>query len=145
MRKFTLIFFLLMMGSDILAQDKHTPAEKSYEFRDGLFHVIEWKYDRLVTAQMENDEAAFTMHAKDMAYLADLVVEGFELKNSLPENSLARKAIWEDWDTFVEKADTFRENARGLTKAGAMASFNPKKFGRSNCGSCHKEFKQKKE
>lgn len=126
-----------------LAQDTRTPEEKSYQFRAGLFKTIEWKFSQMIGAKFASDEAAFKKHAGDLAYLAGLITEGFELKDSLPEGTKAKKEIWEDWDDFVEKAGDFQKNAQALADSGDFASFDFKKFGSGNCGACHRNYKER--
>lgn len=142
----TILVTLLTIGI-VWAQkvDNRTPEQKAHEFRDGLFHTIEWKMGQMVGAKMRKDKAAFQKHAADMAYLAGMIPEGFALKNSLPEGTRAKPEIWQDWDTFTEKAGKFKKAAQALASSGDIDGFDPKKFGGGNCGACHKDFKTKEE
>ena len=142
----TLVLSALLLPNMLSAQmDDRTPEEKAYEFRDSLFNTIGWKMGKLVGAKMQGDKAAFQKEAADMAYLSGLIVEGFELKDSIPEGSLAKPEIWSDWDTFVEKANDLQTSAQDLADSGDMGAFDPMKFGRGNCGVCHKDFKERDE
>lgn len=122
--------------------DNPTPADKAFEFRHGLMHTLQWKFSKLVEAKMKNDKSAFRKNAADFAYLATMITEGFELKNSIVDESRAKKEIWEDWDEFLEKADNLQKAAQALSApAYDAADFDPKKFGGQNCGGCHRDFR----
>lgn len=125
------------------AQEQPTPAERAYEFRHGLFETFGWKLGQLYGAQAKEDAGAFKKHAKDLAYLATMLEEGFQLENSLPEGTRAKPEIWEDFDAFKEKADTLRTATNALLDEGAMESFNIRDFGSKNCGGCHRDFRVK--
>ena len=143
-KPFLSILIALTLTSGIAyAQDTRTPEEKEYVFRDSLFRVIEWKMGNLVGAKMKNDPAAFKKHASDMAYLAGLITEGFQIKGNMFEGTRALPAVWEDFGTFEERADRFQKAAQALASSGDMEGFDPRKFGRTNCGGCHKDFKKR--
>ena len=125
-------------------RDTRSPAEKAFEFRHGLMHTIEWKFGKLVEAKMKGDKTAFHKNATDLAFLTTMIPEGFELKNSIVKDSNAKKEIWEDWDTFLEKAKNIQQATRGLAAADYdMSTFDPRKFGGENCGACHRKFKER--
>ena len=93
---------------------------------------------------MKGDKTAFHKNATDLAFLTTMIPEGFELKDSIVKDSSAKKEIWEDWNTFLEKAKNIQQAARGLAAADyAMSSFDPRKFGGENCGACHRKFKKR--
>ena len=121
---------------------KPTPADKAFEFRHGLMHTLEWKFGKLVEAKMKGDKTAFRKNAADMAFLSTMVTEGFELKNSIVDESKAKKEIWEDWDKFQDKARNLQEATRDLSAPNYdFTAFDPKKFGGQNCGGCHRDFR----
>jgi cytochrome c556 len=134
----------LFVSTQAFAQDKKpTPEERAYEFRHALFETYAWKMGQLVGAKMKKDAAGFNKHATDLQNLASMLEEGFLIKNNIPEGSSAKPEIWEDFAKFEEKADNFRAAVSGLTKDGAMESFNPRDFGSKNCGGCHRDYKVK--
>ena len=140
------LFSLTITTTVTMAQmrDTRSPAEKAFEFRHGLMHTIEWKFGKLVEAKMKGDKQAFHKNAVDLAFLTTMIPEGFELKDSIVKDSSAKKEIWEDWNTFLEKAKNIQQAARGLAAADyAMSSFDPRKFGGENCGACHRKFKKR--
>lgn len=143
--RFISVFFLsVLLSTNISADEQPTPEERAFEFRDGLFHTFSWKMGQLYGAQAKEDEAAFIKHAGDLVALSSLLEEGFQIKDSIPEGSLAKPEIWQDYDSFKEKAIGLNAAAKGLTKEGAMANFNIRDFGSKNCGSCHRDFRVKK-
>jgi cytochrome c556 len=134
----------ILACSPIFAKDgRPTPEERAYEFRHALFETFSWKMGQLYGSKMKEDEAAFTKHAKDLAYLATMIEEGFQIKDGIPKGSVAKPEIWKNFAKFEEKAEAFRVAAAGLTEKGAMADFNPRDFGSKNCGGCHRDFKVK--
>ena len=42
---------LLMSLGSVQAKDERTPEEKAYDFRDGLFNVIEWRFVKMIEAK----------------------------------------------------------------------------------------------
>lgn len=140
------LFVFLMQTTSSMAQDKSpTPEERAYKFRTSLFQTFGFKFGRLMAAKAQNDQQAFVKHATDLQYLATMLEEGFEIENSLPEGTEAKPVIWEDFDGFTEKAEVLRTAVAGLLEDGAMESFNPRDFGSTNCGGCHRDYRIKKE
>ena len=125
------------------AQDNRSPEEREFEFRDSLFRVIAWKLGRLGAAKAGNDSGSFKRHAADMAYLAGLITEGFQIRDNIPADSLALSPIWKDFDDFGKRADTLEDAAATLAASGDMGAFNPRQFGSANCGGCHREYKKR--
>jgi cytochrome c556 len=139
-----ILFLLIFAQSQAYSADKRpTPEEMAYKFRHSLFETFGWKMGQLVGAKMKNDAAGFNKHATDLQNLTSMLEEGFQIKNNIPKGSHAKAEIWQDFAKFEEKADTLRAAVAGLTKEGAMDSFNPKDFGSKNCGGCHRDFKEK--
>jgi cytochrome c556 len=124
-------------------KDTRTPEEKAYQFRDGLFHVIEFKFGKMIEAKFADDKLAFHKIAAEISYLSKMIPEGF-IPNSIVEGTQAKKEIWEDWKKFTKKAAKFQKNLDGLADPTYdFTSFDPKKFGGDNCGSCHRKFKSR--
>ena len=93
---------------------------------------------------MKGDKTAFHKNATDLAFLTTMIPEGFELKNSIVDDSTAKKEIWEDWDKFLEKAKNIQQATHELSAPEYdMASFDPRKFGGQNCGGCHRDFRKR--
>lgn len=123
-------------------KDDRTPEEKAVDFRRGLLETVSWKLGQVARSAGGGDKAAFQKHAKDLSYLTTMITEGF-IPNSVVGNSKAKKEIWEDWDDFVERAETLQTAARGLTASGYdISGFDPREFGK-NCGNCHRKYKEK--
>ena len=129
-----------------LAQDKPpTPEERAYKFRTSLFQTFGFKLGRLASSKAQDDEAMFKKHATDLQYLATMLVEGFEIKNSLPEGTAAKPNIWEDFGEFEKKIESCQSATAVLLADGAMESFDPRDFGSKNSGGCHREFRVKRD
>ena len=142
-----MIFLTLMMCSlgsaSLMAKDERTPEEKAYDFRDGLFNVVEWRFVKMIEAKFAGDKAGFHRNAAQLAKLADMIEEGF-IPNSMVNGTLAKADIWEDWDKFKGKIADFKSNMNALADSSYdISGFDPKKVGNENCGSCHRPFKSR--
>ena len=135
---------LLFSNSLLAQQDDRTPEEKAYQFRDGVFHAMEWKFGQIIQAKFAKDTAGFQSHAQDLAYLAAMIDEGF-IANSIVEGSKAKAEIWEDRKDFSKRADELETAALALSKSDDLDAFSPRKFGGEHCGGCHRRFKVKEE
>jgi len=124
-------------------EDKRTPEEKAYQFRDGLFRVIEFKFGKMIEAKFAGDKRAFHQYASQIAWLARMIPEGF-IPDSRVKGTKAKEDIWEDWDEFTDKAEKFKVNMQKLADPSYdITSFDPKEFGGDNCGACHRPFKSR--
>lgn len=137
---------LTLVGSHgaLAQQDDRTPEEKAYQFRDGVFHAMEWKFGQIIQAKFAKDTATFQAHAQDLAYLADMIDEGF-IANSIVEGSKAKAEIWQDREDFTERAAALKTAAVALSQSDDLDAFSPRKFGGEHCGGCHRKFKVKEE
>jgi|GEM_PF-1652604 cytochrome c556 len=139
----TSLITLALTGGVVQAQDTPSPEEQEFVFRDSLFRVISYKASQLPAAKAQGDQAAFQEAAADIAYLSDMIVDGFQIEGNIPENSLALPSIWEDFGNFTEKAHDLRNAAQALADSGDMDSYDPRQFGGGNCGGCHRDHKQR--
>ena len=139
----TILMIVLSAGTLQAKEDTRTPEEKAYQFRDGLFHVIEYKFVKMIESKFGGDKAAFHKIAAEISYMSKMIPEGF-IPNSIVEGTQAKPEIWEDWDKFTAKSTEFTKNLDGLADSNYdISSFDPKKFGGDNCGSCHRKFKSR--
>lgn len=136
---------LVVTGSLVQAQQGNQPSaeEKEYTYRDSLFNVISFKSGQLGTAKAAGDVETFKNSAADIVALADMITEGFQIENNIVEGSLALPAIWEDFDDFTAKANVLRDAAQALVDSGDMEGFDPRGFGGTNCGGCHRNYKKR--
>ena len=145
------IFKLVLTGAIALtmtlglvhAQGQVSPEEQEYVYRDSLFRVISYKAYRLPAAKAAGDQAAFQEAAAEIAYLSEMITDGFQIQGNIPENSLALPSIWEDFEDFGEKAMVLRDAAQALADSGDMDDYDPRQFGGTNCGGCHRDYKQR--
>lgn len=131
----------LTLASSFVQAQPPSPEDQEYSFRHGLFNVISFKSSQMGAAKTAGDQAAFQEHATDLAYLAGLITEGFQIEGSAPEGSLALPSIWEDFGDFSDKADALQQAALGFAESGDMDSFDPRGFGGQTCGACHREYR----
>lgn len=132
----------VMSSAALAQQDTRTPEEKAYQYRDGVFHAMEWKMGQMIQAKIQADKQAFQKHAGDMAYLAGLIDEGF-IANSIVEGSKAKPEIWQDREDFSRRANELQQTAAAFAESGDIEEFNPRKFGGDTCGACHRNYKEK--
>lgn len=139
------VLVLTVTASLVQAQQRDTqsPEEKEFVFRDSLFRVIGHKASQLPEAKAKGDQVAFKETAADIAYLAGMITEGFQIENNIYENSRALPAIWEDFENFTNRANVLRDAAQSLADSGDMDSYDPRKFGSDNCGGCHRDHKKR--
>lgn len=142
-RSVLLMITITFVSGTAIAQKKPTPEERAYKFRTSLFETISWKLGQMAGAKGQDDATAFAKHAADLVQLSSLIEEGFEIENSLPEGSRAKAEIWQDYEKFQSKAQALTDLASSFTLDGAMAGFDPRKFGSKTCGGCHRDFKIK--
>lgn len=142
-RSVLLMTIISFASATAIAQEQPTPEERAYKFRTSLFQTFAWKLGQMAAAKGQDDSAAFAKHAADLAQLSSLIEEGFQIENSLPEGSKAKAAIWQDYEKFQSKAQALTDLAGDFTEQGAMANFDPRKFGSKGCGGCHRDFKIK--
>ncbi len=131
----------LTLAGGLVAQDTPSAEEKEYVYRDSLFNVIAFKAGQLPAAKAQGDQAGFQEIAGEIAYLAGMITDGFQIENNIPENSLALPAIWEDFDDFTEKAHNLQNAAQALADSGNMDDYDPRGFGGESCGGCHRDHK----
>ena len=128
---------------EVAASKKNkSPEEKAYEYRDGVFHAMGWKFGQLAANAARGNKAEFQRAANDMVALSQMTVEGF-IPNSIVPGSLAKKEIWENWDDFNKRAEDLTAALRTIAADDYdISTFSPKEFGK-NCGNCHREYKKR--
>lgn len=138
------IMMLTMTVGIVQAQpDAPSAEEQQFVYRDSLFRVISYKAGQLPVAKAEGDQAAFQETAGEIAYLAGMITDGFQIQNNAPGNSLALPAIWEDFDNFTNRANILRDAAQALADSGDMDAYDARGFGGENCGGCHRDHKRR--
>lgn len=133
----------ILASNVVLAQPQESPEEAAVHYRQGVFQTLKWKMGQLVGAKMTGDKASFQKHAQDMQFISTLIPEGF-IADSLIEGSHAKPAVWEDPADFAQRAQRLNDMAGELAADDYdMANFDPRNFGRTACGGCHKDYKER--
>lgn len=125
----------------VAQQDTRTPEEKAVDYREGVFHVLEYKFGQMVAAKFSGNSEGFAKHAGDMAYAAGLIDEGF-IPDSIVGDSAALPAIWENREDFASRGKDLQDAAAALAASGDAEGFDPRAFGGDYCGSCHRKYKE---
>ena len=70
---FCSILAILLSIGNVVAEEKkdtRTPEEKAYQFRDGLFHVIEYKFSKMIEAKFAGDKVTIHKIAAEISYMS---------------------------------------------------------------------------
>lgn len=125
--------------------DDRSQEQKAVQFRQGVFSAMEWKFGQLIGAKVAKDSAAFQQQAKDLSHLAGMFAEGF-IANSVVDDSKAKAELWEEREKFDERAAALVNAANAMAADDYdMSEFNPRKFGGTHCGGCHRNYKEREE
>jgi cytochrome c556 len=152
----SLVPFLLIScggqgGTGAQATAEDTPEAAAFGYRSAVMESIAYKVAQargMAQGEIPVDEAAFQKHARDVAALAGMIVEGF-IPNSAVEGSAALPDIWTNMADFEQKAMELQNAAQSLADATAANGFEAAKgmvqaVGQT-CGGCHRPYRRRQE
>lgn len=153
----TLLPFLLIScggqsgGGSAQAPAEETPETAAFGYRSAIMESIAYKVAQargMAQGEIPVDEAAFQKHARDVAALAGMIVEGF-IPNSAVAGSAALPDIWTNMADFQQKAADLQNAAQSLADATAANGFEAAKgmvqaVGQT-CGGCHRPYRRRQE
>jgi cytochrome c556 len=130
---------------------EETPESAAFGYRSAIMESIAYKVAQargMAQGEIPVDEAAFQKHARDVAALAGMIVEGF-IPNSAVEGSAALPDIWTNMADFQQKAADLQNAAQSLADATAANGFEAAKgmvqaVGQT-CGGCHRPYRRRQE
>jgi cytochrome c556 len=138
-------------GGTATAPTPDTPEYAAFEFRHGLMEAIAWKVAQvrgMEQGEIPSDAAALAKHARDVAAMAGMIVEGF-IPNSAVEGSSALPEIWTNMADFQQKAADLQNAAQALADAAAQNGFEAAKGlvqpVSQSCGGCHRPYRRRDE
>jgi cytochrome c556 len=128
-----------------------TPEMAAFHYRQHLMETIAFKVGQargMAQGEIAVDEAAFAKHARDVAALAGMIVEGF-IPGSAVEGSAALPEVWTNMADFQQKAADLQTAAQALADAAGTNGFEAAKgmvqaVGQS-CGGCHRPYRRRQE
>ncbi len=127
-----------------------TKAEKSIEYRQGVYTVIGWNFGTMaamVKGEVPYDKEAFAKRAANVATMAPMVLEGFGPGTDKGAKTAAKPEIWTKMDDFKSKLTKMNEEATKLAEVSKTGSFDEikKQFGATgaSCKACHDDYKKK--
>jgi len=133
------------------APAEETPESAAFAYRSAVMNSIAYKVAQargMAMGEIPVDEAAFQKHARDVAALAGMIVEGF-IPNSAVEGSAALPDVWTNMADFEQKATDLQTAAQSLADAAAANGFEAAKgmvqaVGQT-CGGCHRPYRRRQE
>lgn len=140
---------LLVCGAgSVVAQD--AKPEKAIEYRKAVFEVMAWNFKPLgemVKGKIPFDKAAFAKHAERVGMLSSMPWEGFVKGSEKGGKTEAKPEIWQKWDDFKAKGETFEKEITKLVEVAKTAEKLEDvkaQFGETakTCKGCHDEYKE---
>lgn len=131
--------------------DKHAfnDAESAVDYRQKGFSLIRNNFvamGEMVKGEVDYDAAIFAQRANDLARLSHIPWQGFIVEGAQPGNDTdALPEIWDNWDDFKERAESFISDTQNLAEAAAGGSMDDIKpafmAAAKNCKGCHDNYK----
>lgn len=126
-----------------------SPEERAFAYRDGLLHSVSAQMglmSAMAQGKMPANDAAFTRAANNLVVLSGIIPDAFGVKG-VPEGSIAKPEIWDNWDDFLAKANDLTAKAEEIAGVAASGGVDKAKglvrgVGEA-CGACHKAYKVK--
>lgn len=129
-----------------------SPAGQAFAYRHSVMTLASSKMAKIGGMAREEiplDEEAFVKATQDLAALAGMNLEGFEMTDEIAPGSRALPEIWANWDDFQQKNNDFVQATQGLAEAatsGGFASAQGLVQGTAGtCGGCHRTYRQRTE
>ncbi len=122
------------------------------DFRESTMTIYKWYLKPMagmVKGKVPFNVEAFQKNAQGLALATRLdLLSGFPKGSYDPEESRAKKAIWEEWPQFEDKYRALQKESSKLAEVamtGDVAAMKAQ-FGATakTCGGCHKPFRAKK-
>lgn len=145
-------FFLRLLTLAVLvgctAIHAEVKPETAIHYRQSVYRVILWNFlpmSDMVKGKTAFDAKEFAKHAERIALLAPQLLEGFTKGSDQGAQTDAKAEIWNNFDDFENKMNTFIESARNLNEVAKNAdeakikSQFQKMAGA--CKSCHDKYR----
>ncbi|MDT7524548.1 cytochrome c [Pseudidiomarina sp. GXY010] len=144
-----IVVFGAVAFSPVQAQHAFNDADKAVEYRQKALSLMQNNFAYLgdmVKGDMEFDGEIFKARAADFSALSAMPWIGFSQTGAMPgNNSDALPAIWDNWDDFMQRAESFQQDAAALAAAAESGDQGDirKAFmaAAKNCKACHDQYK----
>lgn len=152
MRKsFLVLSAIAALATAGIAFAQGSPADKSIKYRQGVYGIMGWNFGpmaAMVKGEKPYDKEAFARHAKNVAAVAPLALEGFgPATDKGGVETKAKPEIWTKMDDFKSKMSKMNEEVSKLAAISQTGSFDDikKQFGAAGgaCKACHDDYKNK--
>jgi len=127
------------------AETEPTAAEKAYEYRADVMHVLSAQRNvmrDMADAKRETDSVTFINAANALAALAKMIPEAFTI-NAIAAESAAKPDIWTNWDDFVARANKLSDTVSEIARVAANDLESAKGLAKNirDCGGCHDDYR----
>lgn len=127
-----------------------TPEYDAYLYRHSVMLLLDNKariVNGMYRGEIALDEDVFVKATRDLASLANMMLDGFENETLVPESRTELEA-WQNWNDFKAKADALIDGANALAQAAATGGFDGAKShvetATRTCGQCHRIYRAAK-
>lgn len=140
---------LMTFSLSATAQHAFNDADKAVEYRQKALSIMQNNFavmGDMVKGDITFDGSIFAERAKDFAALSSIPWIGFSQPGAMPgANTDALPAIWDNWDDFMERAESFQKDAKALAEAAASGDQGEIRgafmTAARNCKGCHDQYK----
>ncbi len=137
----------LLLTTPVMAQGPFDDAEEAIAYRQAAFGLIKANFadmGAMLKKKKPMDAAQFNQRAEHLAMLSTIPFSGF-ITGSDRGDTAALEKIWQERQSFEEKATHFQASARALAEAsrGEDPKALTEAFGAvgKSCKGCHDSFK----
>lgn len=151
MRKFALTIAAALTLAAAGTAFAQSAADKAIKYRQGVYAIIGWNFGpmaAMVKGEKPYDKEAFAKHAKNVAAVSHMVIEGFGPgtdKGAI--ETKAKPEIWAKMDDFKSKMNKMNDEVAKLASVSQSGSFDDikKQFGATGgaCKACHDDYRNK--
>lgn len=128
-----------------------SPADKAIKYRQGVYGIMGWNFGpmaAMVKGEKPYDKEAFARHAKNVAAVGPMALEGFGPGTDKgAAETKAKPEIWTKMDDFKSKMTKMNDEATKLAAISQTGTLDEikKQFGATGatCKACHDDYKNK--
>jgi len=129
-----------------------SPAGQAFAYRHSIMTLAASKMATIGGMAREEiplDETVFVKATQDLAALAGMSLDGFEMNQEIAAGSRALPEIWSNWNDFQQKNSDFVQATQGLADAATRGGFETAQGlvqgTAGTCGGCHRTYRQRTE
>ena len=145
----TIAALLFAGGASATGGGSMMKDEDKIEYRHAVYEVIGANFKpmgAMAEGKIDYDPEIFARNAQRIAFLSDMVLEGFRGGPHKGETE-SLDAIWENWDDYRQGVEKFQQQSKELASAAQQGTAWPqlkKQFIRvaDTCKSCHDDYRE---